>query len=393
MKVMNPRLVRQARRIDWVWRLLATARRLWRPATRAAAPGAPLSILVLDLHLIGDAVMLLPFLAALRRRHPTARITVVAGPWNRPVLAGEPSLDHLVEFTAPWVKGQGMRASWTAARALVRTLRTQRWDIGIDMRGDIRNILVLYFANCVQRVGFDFTGGAGLLTRVVPDDGRLASLLEHHERLAACLDAFDGRPFVSRLTLTDAERATAQGIAPHVGFHFGASLALRRLPIDEAAALVTRCLAEFDERALVFSAPDLEAYVVDLLAALDPAVRGRIEIWRGDLRTFIVAASRARVLYTMDSGPAHLAAATGCPTVVLFGPNRSAFSAPRGPNVTCVESDPPLSCQPCDQHRCVHPSLPQACLRGRVPEAVAAGRVLVAATAAGLSSPSHRPDP
>jgi ADP-heptose:LPS heptosyltransferase len=381
MKVMNLGLVRQARRIDPFWSWLAFVRRLWQVAPPAAAPGAPLSILVLDLHLIGDAVMLLPFLATLKRRYPAARITVVSGPWNRPVLAGEPSVDHLIEFAAPWVKGKGLRASWAAARGLVHTLRTQRWDIGIDMRGDIRNILVLYFANCIQRVGFDFTGGACLLTRVVPDDGRLASLLDHHERLAACLDAFDGRPFVSRLTLTDAERAAAQSIAPYVGFHFGASLPLRRLPVDEAAALVAECLAERDGPALVFSAPDLETYVAELVAALDPALRGRIEVWRGDLRGFIVAASRARLLYTMDSGPAHMAAATGTPTVVLFGPNRAAYAAPRGPNVICVESDPPLPCQPCDQYHCVHPSLAQACLRGRRPQAILAGRLLVSAAA------------
>lgn len=380
-------LVRQARRIDPLWAALAFLRRIWQPAPRPASKDQPLSILVLELHLIGDAVMLLPFLAALRRRHPTARITVVSGPWNRPVLAGDTSLDSVVEFTAPWVKGQGLKASWSAARGLVRRLRGQRWDIGIDMRGDIRNILILYFANCIQRVGFDFTGGARLLTRVVPDDGRLASLLEHHERLAASLDAFDGRPFVPRLALSDAEHVTGAAIAPYVGFHFGASLPLRRLPIDEAAALVARCLAERDEPALVFSAPDLEDYVADLLAALEPPLRNRVEVWRGNLRSFIVTASRARLLYTMDSGPAHLAAATGSPTVALFGPNRAAFSAPRAANVTCVEIDPPLPCQPCDQQRCVHPSLPQACLRGLGDEAVAAGRRIVFAVSNRISTP------
>jgi heptosyltransferase-1 len=378
MKLMNLGLVRQARRIDPLWGMLAFLRRLWQPAPPTAVPGVPLSIMVLDLHMIGDAVMLLPFLAALRRRYPGARITVVSGPWNRPVLAGEASLDQLVEFAAPWVKGQGLRASWSAARGLVRSLRTERWDIGIDMRGDIRNILILYFVNCVQRVGFDFTGGARLLTRVVPDDGRLASLLEHHERLATCLDAFDGRPFVPRLPLTNTECTEADAIAPFFGFHFGASLPLRRLPIDEAAELVARCLAEHGEPALVFSAPDLEDYVANLLAELDPSLRARVEVWRGDLRGFIVTASRARLMYTMDSGPAHLVAATGCPTVALFGPNRAAFSSPRGPNVICVESDPPLPCQPCDQHRCVHPSLPQACLRGLGHKTMAAGRRLVA---------------
>jgi ADP-heptose:LPS heptosyltransferase len=373
MKVMNTGLVRLARRIDGLWRFLAFTRQLWHPPHPDAAPGEPLAILVLELHLIGDAVMLLPFLEALRRRNPTARITVVAGPWNNPVFANEPSLDSIIEFTAPWVKGQGVWASWLAVRTLVRKLRGQRWDIGIDMRGDIRNLLILIFARCVKRVGFDFTGGARLLTSVVPDNGSLDSLLGHHERLAHSMDAFDGKPFVPQLRLNTEEYSRAQGILNFVGFHFGASLPLRRLPLEDAATLIRQCLAVYDGRAIIFDAPGLESYVAELMVQLQDDVRARIDVWRGDLRSFIVISTRASVMYTMDSGPAHIAAATGCPTVVLFGPNRAALTSPRGAHVQCVELDLPLPCQPCDQRRCIHPGTRQACLKGLASEAVEAG--------------------
>lgn len=370
---MNPGLVRWARRFDWVWRVLAMLPGNRRKSIQRQSSSDPKNILILELHLIGDAVMLLPFLAALRRRYPAAQITVVAGPWSRAVLAANSGADRVIEFTAPWVKGQGAWTSLLSVWGLLGTLRKQRWDIGVDMRGDVRNILILYFAHCVQRIGYAFTGGARLLTKVVSDSGELASILDHHERLAAGLDAFDGEPFVARLTLSDAERQVAGQIAPYVGFHFGASMPLRRLPTGEAAALLAACLGRGLDRVTVFSAPDLEDYVAEVLAALAPALRPRLELWRGDLRGFVVMASRARLLYAMDSGPAHLAAATGCATVVLFGPNRSAFCAPRGPNVKCVELNPPLPCQPCDQRHCVHPSQHQACLRGRVSDALAAG--------------------
>lgn len=377
MKVMNPGLVRWALRFDWVWRLLAFlsgARRT--PADRRGA-SSPTRILVLELHLIGDVVILLPFLNALRGRYPDARITLVAGPWCHAVFAAGAAADRVIDFTAPWVKGQGAWKSLTSALGLLRSLRAERWDIGIDMRGDIRNILILFFAGCHERVGYDFTGGASLLTKVVPDDGVVSSFIEHHERLAACLDAFDGKAFQARLVLSSAEAGAAEKIDPYVGVHFGASLPLRRLPVSEAAALLSDCARVHEGRLLVFSAPDIEVYVAEVLRHITPAERARIEVWRGDLRGFIITASRAMLLYTMDSGPAHLAAATGRKTVVLFGPNRSAFSAPRGPNVKCVELNPPLACQPCDQRRCVHPSVPQACLRGLVPMARAAAHSLL----------------
>lgn len=376
MKVMNPGLVRWALRIDWVWRLLAllSGARPVPPSDQDAS--GPTKILVLELHLIGDAVILLPFLSALRRRYPLAHITLVAGAWCQPVLAATGAADRVIDFTAPWVKGQGIWKSLTSAVGLVRTLRVERWDMGIDMRGDIRNILVLFYARCRQRIGYDFTGGASLLTKVVPDDGVLASFIAHHERLAASLDAFDGEPFVPRLALSAAESVAASEIEHFVGFHFGASLPLRRLPVNEAVALLSDCAGAHEGRLLVFSAPDIEAYVAEVLRELEPPVRARIELWRGDLRGFIVTVSRATLLYTMDSGPAHLAAATGRKTVVLFGPNRSAFAAPRGANVRCVELVTPLPCQPCDQRRCVHPTVSQACLRGLLPQARAAAQSL-----------------
>jgi ADP-heptose:LPS heptosyltransferase len=372
MKVMNPTLVRFAKRIDRVWSLLAfTSRYLQSPS---AQPSKPLNILVLELHLIGDAVMLLPFLQALRRRYPTAFITVVVGPWNQPILANETSVNSVIEFSAPWVRRQGFYSSFLALYALFCTLRNQSWDIGIDMRGDIRNILILFFARCMQRYGFDFTGGGSLLTCVVPDDGSLDSLLGHHERLAESLDAFDGKRFVPQMRLSKEEYLIAQATAKYVGFHFGASLALRRLPIEEAVMLIRECLIAFKEPAILFDAPGLESYITELLAYLDDDSRKRIEVWRGDLRSFMVVSTRAHILFAMDSGPAHIAAATGCPTVVLFGPNRSEWTGPRGTQVTCVELVSPMPCQPCDQHHCIHPVTSQACLKGLVPRAVAAGK-------------------
>jgi ADP-heptose:LPS heptosyltransferase len=376
MKFMNPRLVRWARRIDGIWWLLAKFASVFGVEEAQSVGANPRRILVVDLHLIGDMVMLLPFLRALRQRYPMAEIALVAGPWSRSVLDGTAAADQVIEYVAPWVKHQGAMNSARALVHLLKVLRSQRWDIGVEMRGDIRNILLLYMSGCAQRVGFEFTGGSALLTTVVDDDGRLGSILDHHERLAAALGAFDGQPFVPRLALSEEEKRRANEIAEYIGFHFGASSPLRRLPASEATALIEACAQQLEVRLCMFSAPDMEGYVSEVMSGLPPALRTRIDLWKGDLRSFVVAASRARVLYTMDSGPAHLAAATGANTVVMFGPNRAAFTAPRGPNVRCVELENPLPCQPCDQHRCVHPDTPQACLRGLTPAALAAARAL-----------------
>jgi len=359
MKVMNPRLVRVARRLDFIWRAL---RVLYAP--RSLRRDAPVrSILVVDLHLVGDMVMLLPLLASLRRRYPDARISLLAGPWCEVALAGTDTVDEVVPYAAGWVKyqslGPSIRGFW---RTLTR-LRRSEWDVGIDVRGDIRHILLLFLAGCRRRVGFDFTGGAALLTDVVPDDGELRHILDHHQRIAAALDAFDGQDFVPSVKLSGPESAVAEAIPPFIGFHFGASLPLRRLPADDAAALITMHDST-NEPLVLFSSPDMEPYVAEILARLPGRVGKEVEVWRGDLRAFVVKASRARRMFAMDSGPAHIAAALSRETIVFFGPNLPQYTAPRGVHVRVVE-DRTVRCRPCDQRHCVNATY-QACMRGLV---------------------------
>ena len=150
-------------------------------------------------------------------------------------------------------------------------------------------------------------------------------------------------------------------MAPFIGFHFGASAPLRRLPVDEAALLINS-FAGTKERLVVFAADDLHAYIEDLRAALLPAVLERLQTWRGSLRELIVTMSRASHVYAMDSGPAHIAAALGVPTTVFFGPSRPEYTAPIGDNVK-IAMIGDMKCRPCDHYHCTNPTF-HACLRG-----------------------------
>lgn len=358
MKVMNPRLVMRAKRLDRYWRVLPTLHILKPPPI--IRTGEELrEILVVDLHLVGDMIMLIPLLESVRRCYPRARISLLAGAWAEDVLEGSDLVDRFITYLAPWTKPAGR---WAAIKGFVRiaaTLRKTDWDIGIDVRGDVRQILLVYLAGCRRRIGFSFTGGSTLLTDVVEDSGELGHVLDHHERLAAKLDAFDGTPFQPSLRLTRSERDRAKTVTPFIGFHFGASLPLRQLPIDEAANLVSSYQSNA-LRLVIFCAPDLESYVAELLGRLPAAVAAHVEVWRGSLREFIVETSRAALMITMDSGPAHIASALGRRTLVVFGPNLPAYTGPRGQHVSFIERAD-IPCRPCDQRHCVN-VVRQACL-------------------------------
>jgi ADP-heptose:LPS heptosyltransferase len=360
MKPLNQRLVRVARKIDFVWRFVAPLI----VSTHSNRDGNPRSILVVDLHLIGDMVLLIPLLERLRRGNPDAHIALLAGPWAADIVLPEHLVDEHVPFVARWVKRKTFVSALASTVQLIRRLRRKRWDWAIDVRGDIRQILLMTLAGGKRRIGFSFTGGEALLTDVVADNGELSHVVDHHRRIAQHVGCWRvGDDYVPRLRLLSKEKAIAESIEPFIGFHFGASATLRRLPVQEASLLINS-FAGVNERLVLFDADELHGYIQDLKAALLPSVLQRLETWRGDLRELIVMMSRASHIYAMDSGPAHIAAALGVRTTVFFGPSRPEYTAPVGDNVEITEVVD-MSCRPCDHQHCTNATF-HACMRGLV---------------------------
>jgi heptosyltransferase II len=350
VKHHNKSLLALSRRLDPLWWLIA---RLLRVRRFGAGPADPRSILVVDLHLLGDLVMLVPLLRVIRRFHPNAHIGLVAGPWGRTILTDTGLVDEFITLRAPWVtKDQGVAGMRGLLRA-IRAARGRTWDWGIDVRGDVRNALLLALARAKRRVAFDFSGGAALLTDVVPDDGVLRHIIDHHAAIAQYL----------RMPMTAEERIPSLGLpkvagsethgSRLIGFHFGASMVLRRMPLEEACSLVLSFQDQQDTRLIVVDAPEIRDLNSALLERLPANCAVRIERWEGSLSEFMTFLKTLDKFYAMDSGPAHLAAALGVDTTVFFGPHLSLAVRPTGRNVSVVErADVP--CRPCDQHRCTN---------------------------------------
>jgi heptosyltransferase-2 len=333
-----------------VWWLIA---RLLRLGRYGKGPMVPQSILLVDLHLLGDLVMLVPLLRVIRRFHPNAHVGLMAGPWGRTILTGTGLVDEFITLRAPWVtKGQGA----AGVRGLLRAIRTSRgrtWDWGIDVRGDVRNALLLALARSKRRVAYAFSGGAALLTDVVPDDGVLRHIIDHHAALAEYLCMpMTAEERIPSLGHSEKVRAKPRG-SRLIGFHFGASMVLRRMPLEEACSLVLSFQEQQDTRLILVDAPEIRDLNSALLARLPANCAARIERWEGTLGELMTFLKTLDKFYAMDSGPAHLAAALGVDTTVFFGPHLSFAVRPTGRNITVVErADVP--CRPCDQHRCTN---------------------------------------
>jgi ADP-heptose:LPS heptosyltransferase len=328
-------------------------------STKRFCTHSPSSILIFDFHLIGDIVLLTPLLIELRRKNPRARIGLVAGPWAQKLLENHPKLfDEFYAVTAPWVTYDYSFSNLGALSKLLLDIRKKDWDWGIEVRGDLRQILLLFLAGAQRRISYDFTGGDFLLTDVVPDDGKPKHLLDHHIQILRYLYPVDEiGNVVPQLWLSDKEQsAVVDGKEFRiVGFHPGASLPLRQLPLEKAIELL-RCICEIPQTHIhLFQGPNEQAYVSDLLYRVDPSSRGRIHVISVPLRRFVVELAKCDFFIGMDSGAVHIATALGVPVYVIFGPADPVFCRPVGSNVTIVMlPNEGVSCRPCDQVHCVH---------------------------------------
>lgn len=349
----------RARRIAWLLDLAAAAGRplLRQLGARGSAVGPPRAILVVRLDHLGDVLMTTPAIAALREAFPRARLDVLAAPWGRAALEGNPHVDSVLVGEAPWYEPRRGRPlpPLGQLRRVSRELRARGYDWAFDMRGDPRVVLFYMLRAAPRRFGFSHLGLEGLLTDRVPYD-RARSFLDLAADLARAAGAAapNGRPvFVVR----EEDRRAAASLLREAGVAAGVPVAVlspgsnrpeARWPAARFAEVARRLAARGFAPVVTGSESDREA--TSAVAAGSPAadLAGRTSF--GALAALL---ERAALLVANDSAPAHLAAAVGCPAVVLFGPSdpRLSFPYAGGNGLVCLAA-PFDHGRPCYDPRC-----------------------------------------
>jgi ADP-heptose:LPS heptosyltransferase len=364
--------------------------RLLAPRRPAFDPASARDVLVLRLDRIGDVLMSLPALADLRAALPHARIRLAVGSWSAEVARSAP-VDELLVWSAPWVgraEEGAESASALAQRALA--LREAKLDLALDLQGDVRASLLLWLTGARVRAGYANTGGAYLLTHVIPLD-ETVSWVEQNRRAVAALV---GRPAQAAPPdpLTPAERAGARrlleayGVAarrPLVAIHPSGGRRVKQWDVARWREVARRLTAEFGATILVTGSAADHALAAALASGLAPSpldLTGRLSV-----RETMAVIAACDLFLSPDTGPMHMACAVDTPSVSVFGPSDTArfFSGGTGaPDTRHVVVRAELWCSPCNQIRrppaeCSGPAMPE-CLERVAVEAVygAAARLL-----------------
>jgi heptosyltransferase II len=324
---------------------------------------------------VGDAIMALPALRALRGRFPEAHVSVVARPYVADIYRDQNICDQLVAYDP-----RAAHAGLSGRERLAEELRSQKFDVAVLLQNAFDAAWLAWRAGVHERIGYARDGRSVLLTKAVPVP-RPGEIPAHEQfyylellRRAGLVDNPTGENFISLNVNQEAKRragaqlasAGARADAMRIAVGAGASYGSAKCwPPERFAHVADRLTAEFDADVILFGTAAENPVTAAIASAMKhPPIdlAGKTAI--AELPALL---SQCHMFIGNDSGAMHVAAAVGLPVVAVFGPTDPGGTAPVTPRCTVVQDKP--YCSPCFLRRC---PTDHRCMTRVSPDAVAA---------------------
>lgn len=278
-------------------------------------------LLIVELWGLGDLVIATPFIRAATQKYD---VTLVAKPYAQALRDRFWPEVRVIPFVAPWTAFKGKywlhRWPWRELARLRRALVAEKFDLGLSARWDPRDHFLLWMAGARERMGYPRVQSQWFLTQPLERPAPRQHRYEYWRTLGRAL----------HLSLPAPEEIPL-GIARPQGavlIHSGAAQAVRVWPLEKFHQLVRRLRAQGETVTIACDAEQRAWW----LQAGETAVATPTNV-----SELLVLLDRAVVFVGNDSGPGHLAAFCGVPTVSLFGPQLTEWFSPLHPRTRAIE--------------------------------------------------------
>ena len=351
-------------------------------------------ILLVRLSAIGDVLQCLPALADLRAARPGDEVHWLVEDRCASALRGHPMLDSVVVYERRAIQ-HDLRRPWLWPRALLRVLRflralrAVRPTVSVDLQGNLKGAVLSRLSGAPRRIGLARGhGGREKAHWFATERVALPPPPVHRaDRARALLAPLGAKPAAGAAAVAGVAEA-GPGIEKWLGdaglepgafavLHPGSSgfAAMKRWPAERFGELARTLRDRRGLPVLVTAGPGEEALAEEVAAlSCGAARRGPETKSLADLGALL---QRAAVVVGADTGPVHMAAVLGAPTVALFGPKDPGVYGPRGARTRVVWKR--IWCSPCLLRRCGDP----VCMTGmRLDEVLPAVEEALAGTRA-----------
>lgn len=326
------------------------------PALRSPLPlrPAPQRVLVKEVNWLGDLVMSLPALKAVRRAFPRARLSVLVKAELATFFDGAGWLDEVI----PYRVGRSL-GGLADRRHVVAEIRSRGFDLAIVFPRSFEAAFWTALARVPRRVGFAADGRGLMLTHKTTRPGALFRshqvydylyLLKHtlgidSDRTDVAPEVHEAHRGTMRDWLATHRRRNERLIALAVAAAYGPA---KEWPVARYAALIDRLAEQHDAECVLVGAPSERARSEMVAAA---SRRGAL-VAAGQTSVGQLAAllSLCDGFAGNDSGAMHVAGALGIPTVGIFGSTNPQRTGPLGPRTRSLYHH--IECSPCLARTC-----------------------------------------
>ena len=313
-------------------------------------------ILIRGPNWVGDAVLAIPAMKAIRDRFPQAEITLLVRPWVAGLFSSAPYIDKVWAANKPTTLKSWIR--------IARDIRQRDFDLSLLLPNSFESAFMMFVAGVRQRIGYATDGRRWMLTGAVAKSTETRHQIHYYLDLAKALSAATDRPSIS-IEATPSERdaarqlLAAEGIplnAPFLVLNPGAAYgSAKRWHQDRFASVADNLAADLGLHVAIIGSEAervIAEQVREQMARPTAVLNGKTS-----LEKLIGVLAESSLMITNDSGPMHIAAALGVPTVAIFGSTDETNTGPYGPRTRIVKH--PVECSPCllrdcpIDHRCM----------------------------------------
>ena len=315
-----------------------------------------MNILIIKLSAIGDVIHALPVSYAIKETYPEARLTWAVEPPARELLVDNPYIDDILVFEKKKFK-TSLRGFWENFGPLRQKLKGGHFDISLDLQGLGKSAALAYFSGASRRYGTaDMREGSGWISKSVHGPNARGHIVERYLDVARAIGCRVERVMFP-VAIAAADQETARQRLVQAGVPEGRAYAVlamganwpnKRWPVRDYAALADWL---FERRVIpVFVGGGLlDEHLIDdiIRLALVPPMN---LVGQTTLKQLAAVIAGASIVIGGDTGPVHLAAGLGVPTVMLMGPTDANRNGPYGQIENAIEVNRP--CRYCWKRAC-----------------------------------------